>query len=100
METAQEVLAGVRSASGCVFWPDAISYRDVDGSTIQGHRQVTDTYLATLARHHGGRLATLDTALAERRPDDCLLLPTLRSQMSGAVRRKGSAAQGNVVRRI
>jgi predicted nucleic acid-binding protein len=31
---------------------------------IIGHRQVTDAYLALLARKHGGSLATMDRALA------------------------------------
>ena len=31
---------------------------------VIGHRQVTDAYLVALARHHHGRLATLDKGLA------------------------------------
>jgi hypothetical protein len=31
---------------------------------IAGRRQVTDAYLALLARKHGGLLATMDRALA------------------------------------
>lgn len=74
MEAAAAVIAGVHASDRCEFWPDSISYATLDGSTIQGHRQVTDSYLAALARHHGGLLATFDRALAGRHPEACLLL--------------------------
>ncbi len=73
--TAMAVLSGVQSHPGSEFWPDSLSYADVDLTTIHGHRQVTDTYLAALAQEHGAQLATLDTALARRHPDHCLLVP-------------------------
>ena len=73
--TATAVLTGIRASSRCLFWPDSISYLDIDGSTVVGHRQVTDSYLVGLARARGGRLATLDTALAARNPDSCALVP-------------------------
>lgn len=72
--TASAVLAGVRAAKKCNFWPDSTSYADIDLSTIQGHRQVTDSYLAGLAHSQGGRLATFDAALAARHPESCLRL--------------------------
>ncbi|MFT4051906.1 MAG: PIN domain-containing protein [Microbacterium sp.] len=56
-------------------WPDDLSYADVDLSHIVGHRQVTDTYLAALAAHHGGQLATLDEALHRALPDATFLVP-------------------------
>ena len=34
-----------------------------------GHRQVTDAYLAALARHHGGKLASFDKRLVALHPD-------------------------------
>jgi len=42
---------------------------------VQGHKQVTDAYLAALARAHGGRLATLDATLAAMHPDVADLMP-------------------------
>jgi predicted nucleic acid-binding protein len=30
---------------------------------MQGHRQIRDAYLLGLAKHHGGKLATLDKAI-------------------------------------
>lgn len=44
------------------------------GSSLQGHRQVTDDYLALLTASHQGRLATLDRALAGRHPDSTALI--------------------------
>ncbi len=46
------------------FWPDQVSYRDVDLAHVTGHRQVTDAYLASLAAHRRARLATFDQGLA------------------------------------
>jgi toxin-antitoxin system PIN domain toxin len=46
------------------FWPDDVAYADVNWKGVLGHGQVTDAYLAALARKHGGRLATLDRGLA------------------------------------
>lgn len=74
METSAAVLAGVRASERCDFWPDSISYTDVNVSTIRGHRQVTDSYLAALARHASGQLATFDQALADRHPESCVLI--------------------------
>ena len=46
------------------FWPDTLAYADLRWNGVLGHRQVTDAYLAALARANGGRLATLDRGLA------------------------------------
>ncbi len=51
------------------FWPDALPYHDVDITRIQGPRQVTDAWLAQLARSRSARLATLDTAFARLHSD-------------------------------
>ena len=58
----------------CVFWSDSRSYVDVD-LAVQGHRQVTNTYLVALARAGRARLATFDEALAETHVDAALLIP-------------------------
>lgn len=73
--TAVEVVRGVREHPSCEFWPDAVSYLDCDHSLVQGHRQVTDVYLAGLAGHHAdGRLATMDSALASSQ-EKAVLVP-------------------------
>jgi toxin-antitoxin system PIN domain toxin len=51
------------------FWPDGIGYGAVRSIGIMGHRQVTDAYLAELARRHGGRVATLDGGFITAHPD-------------------------------
>lgn len=76
IETASAVLTGVHQAKRCEFWSDSVSYASVDDMTIQGHRQVTDSYLAALAQKNEGRLATFDQALAARRGDICRLIDT------------------------
>ncbi len=45
------------------FWPDVLPYEEVRWYGVMGHRQVTDAYLASLARHHGGKLASFDKGL-------------------------------------
>lgn len=57
------------------FWPDDIPYPDVPVQGIVGHRQVTDAYLAQLARGRGARLATFDEALAKLHHDVTDLIP-------------------------
>lgn len=66
---AQAVLAALTAHPRHRFWPDALGYAEVRMRGVQGHRQVTDAYLAALARHHGGRLATLDAGLAALHAD-------------------------------
>ena len=51
------------------FLPDNLLYTDLQTRGIIGHQQVTDSYLAHLARHHGVRLATLDRPQAALYPD-------------------------------
>lgn len=58
------------------FWPDDLAYADVDWKGVLGHAQVTDAYLAALARKHGGRLATLDRGLAALHHDVAELIFT------------------------
>lgn len=58
------------------FWEDDISYADVQLTAVVGHKQVTDAYLAQLARARGGRLATLDRPLAALHSDVAELVPT------------------------
>lgn len=56
-------------------WFDDLSYLEVDLSRVLGHGQVTDAYLAGLARAHRGRLATLDQGIAVTAPDVAELIP-------------------------
>ncbi|MDN5931717.1 MAG: PIN domain-containing protein [Pseudonocardia sp.] len=58
------------------FWPDDLAYTAVRMAGVTGHRQVTDAYLAGLARARGDRLATFDKGLAALHPDVADLVPT------------------------
>ena len=72
--TASSILAGVQTHERHTFWPDSLSYARIDGTSVRGHRQVTDTYLAAMAGASSGHLATFDQALAERLPAHCFLV--------------------------
>lgn len=72
--TALTILHSVRAHPRAQFWPDSLSYLDLDLSHVRGHRQVTDTYLAGLAAARGARLATFDTGLAALRPEGTYLI--------------------------
>lgn len=56
------------------FWRDEFGYEAVPVAHLQGGAQVTDAYLAALARHHGGKVATLDAPFAKLYPDDVVLI--------------------------
>jgi toxin-antitoxin system PIN domain toxin len=73
---AQEFVAAIARDSRHEFWPDSIPFADVDVVGVVGHRQVTDAYLAQLARSRNGRLATFDHGLAHLHSDVAELVPT------------------------
>ena len=58
-----------------VFWQENFSYTEIDPTRLTGHRQVTDAWLADLARRKGGKLATLDEALSALWPESTVLIP-------------------------
>lgn len=72
---AWSTLAQLRQISGHDFWDDGFSYEEVKPKGICGHRQVTDAWLAQLARKRGGKLATLDAGLAQEHADVAELIP-------------------------
>lgn len=72
--SAKAFISAVQAVKGHRFWPDSISYADLPEHGIVGHRQVTDAYLAALAAHHQGALATLDKALANLYPTSVVLI--------------------------
>lgn len=72
---AMQVLEAVTASPAHEFWPDEVPYFRAALRGVVGHRQVTDAYLVTLARHRGGRLATFDAGLASLHPDVADLVP-------------------------
>ena len=81
-DSAQAVLTAVKDNERHEFWPDSIAFGDVPLHGVLGHRQVTDSYLAQLARSRGGRLATFDRGLAQLHSDIADLLPKVPAQPS------------------
>jgi toxin-antitoxin system PIN domain toxin len=71
LATLQQLVAHPRHR----FWPDALAYPAVSWRGVMGHRQVTDAYLAALARHFQGRLVTFDRGLHALHDDVTVLLP-------------------------
>lgn len=71
---AWSLLERLQQDSRHEFWDDGFSYRHVDNRHIQGHRQVTDAWLAELARRHGAKLATMDKGLAADHADVAFLI--------------------------
>jgi uncharacterized protein len=74
---ARDVVSAIENANRHEFWPDSVSFADVEVGGVIGHRQVTDAYLAQLARSRKGQLATLDSGLAHLHNDVAVLIPTL-----------------------
>ena len=74
-KAAWEALDRIRKHPRHLFWPAAFGYEQVAAARIQGHRQVTDAWLAELARRHGGKLATMDKGLAADNADVAVLIP-------------------------
>jgi toxin-antitoxin system PIN domain toxin len=73
--TGVAVLTALTADRRHEFWPDDVPYTHVRMTGVIGHRQVTDAYLAQLARQHGGRLATFDEGLAALHRDVAELIP-------------------------
>ena len=73
---AWSVLEAIHAMPDHVFLDDGYSYREVALANISGSNQVTDAWLAELARRHGAQLATLDAGLALLHPDIAILVPT------------------------
>lgn len=65
VEAARAVLTHMVRVGRHSFLPDDVSITAADFPRIQGHRQVTDVHLLTLARRHEVRLVTFDAALHE-----------------------------------
>lgn len=68
----ESVVADVRHE----FWPDDLDYLSVRLTGVVGHRQLTDAYLAALARARSASLATFDRGLAALHPDVAELIAT------------------------
>lgn len=71
---AHDVVTRIHNVAHHEFWSARVSFADVELGGVVGHRQVTDAYLAQLARSYGGQLATLDSGLAHLHSDVAVLI--------------------------
>jgi uncharacterized protein len=76
--TARQVLAGTTAHPRHEFWPDDVPYTEVPCEGIIGHRQITDAYLAQLARARGGQVVTFDRGMAKLHTDVAELIADSR----------------------
>jgi toxin-antitoxin system PIN domain toxin len=72
---AWQVLEGVCAHPRHVFWNEASSYLSVPYQKVIGAAQVTDAWLAELARRKKSKLATLDSSLVTVHSDVAFLIP-------------------------
>jgi len=72
---AWTILNAIHSMPDHVFWNDGFSYREVGFASLAGSKQITDAWLAELARRHRAQLATLDIALVALHSDVAFLVP-------------------------
>ncbi|MCL1839345.1 MAG: VapC toxin family PIN domain ribonuclease [Propionibacteriaceae bacterium] len=68
------LVAGLSADPAHEFWEDNLRFDQVNLIGVIGHRQVTDSYLAALARWRGSQLATLDRGLAAQHSDVTVLI--------------------------
>lgn len=69
-------LAKLEADTRHCFWPDDLPYGQVTWHGVLGYRQITDAYLAAVARRHQGGIVTFDAGLAALHHDVAELIPT------------------------
>ena len=72
---AWSMLEAIHAMPDHVFWNEGFSYRELAVAGVTGSKQVTDAWLAELARRHNAQLATLDIALAALHSDVGFVIP-------------------------
>ena len=74
---AWQVLRRITADALHVFWEDGFSYLEINPKLLHGPKQVTDAWLAELARRRRGKVATLDVAFARLYPKTVELAPVI-----------------------
>lgn len=72
---AWDILRTIHAMNSHEFWDAGFSYRDISTVEIKSWADITDAWLAELARRRGGRIATLDAKMAFRYPATAFLIP-------------------------
>jgi predicted nucleic acid-binding protein len=75
IERAWRILRSIHSRPDFVFWNEGFSYTEVPNAKLIGIKQITDAWLAQLARRNGCKLATFDKGLVSQHPDVAYLVP-------------------------
>ena len=73
---AIDILGSLTTLANHEFWPADFPFTTAMLRGVIGHRQVTDAYLAEMARVRGAKMATFDRGLAALHPDVVELIPT------------------------
>jgi toxin-antitoxin system PIN domain toxin len=63
---ARQLLFSFTQLTGHTLWPTTIGYFEATASferRMHGPKQITDGYLLGIAKHHGGKLATMDRSV-------------------------------------
>jgi len=68
-------LAAVTAHPRHHFGADLLPYEKVRWHGVMGHSQVSDAYLASLARHGKGKVVSFDKGLAALQPDVGVAVP-------------------------
>ena len=74
-KAAWQALEEIRSLEQHVFWQAGFSYCEINAAKLTGGKQVTDAWLAEVARRKNGSLATLDGGLALLHSDVAAWVP-------------------------
>jgi predicted nucleic acid-binding protein len=77
VDAAWQALSEISEHPRHEFWADNFSYLNVPHRLLQGPSQVTDAWLAELARRRKGKLATFDQALVALHRDVAELVPSI-----------------------
>lgn len=72
--SAWAALASIRAHPAHEFWEAGFSYAEVRHRGLSGRKQITDAWLAELARRRGGKLATFDKGLVSTHRDVAVLV--------------------------
>lgn len=72
---AWAVLTAIHAMPDHVFWNDGFSYTELSAAGLNGSAQITDAWLAKLARRKNAKLVTLDATLVRRHSEVGILVP-------------------------
>ncbi len=72
---AWAALGAIEAHPRHVFWNDGFSYGSVPHRHLQGAKQITDAWLAELARRRRAKLITIDAAFVTLHADVAVRLP-------------------------